>query len=368
MIGLPALVLISGIKDPKPSSENKALALMPKLDAKKLDPFPEDFDRWFNDNFVFRNSLVSAYNKLFIQVFNYSPKPKLVGLGKEGWFYLMNNEINNYTGKLKLSKQMVERSISELNWRYDTCQSQGAEFLVVILPSKPQLYPEYLPSYINPSPDGSFTEKFLSEIKPKSKCKIIDLRPAFKERKKQGLVFYKTDNHWNNEGTYFGYKTLIDSLNKLGYKLPTIALNECKIGDSIYPAGNITRMINMEKDFVENARYIFPKKENYLQSRSKENYPCPAKFPYCWTYEEVRLNKNLNLPGLLVFRESFTNDLMMDLLGGSFGRSTYIFDSWEHGLDLEILRKEHPDLVICMVMEGFLDCFSNYPSKPNLKK
>ncbi|MBX7183349.1 MAG: hypothetical protein K1X82_14650 [Bacteroidia bacterium] len=368
MLGLPALVLILGIKDPKPSSENKALAELPKLDSKELDPFPEAFDRWFNDHFVFRNSLVSAYNQLFIQVFNYSPKPKLVGLGKEGWFYLMNNEINNYTGKLQLTKRIAERSISELNWRYDTCRAHGAEFMVVILPSKPQLYPEYLPSYIKPAKNGSFTSHFLKEIKPNIKCQIIDIRPALEERKKQGLLFYKTDNHWNNEGTYLAYRILLDSLNKKGYHLPVIELADCKLGDSIYPAGNITRMINMEKDFVENARYIFPKKENYLQERPKENYPCPTNFPYCWTYEEVRQSKDSSLPGLLVFRESFTNDLLMDLLGGSFSRSTYIFDSWEHGLDLAILQKEHPNLVICMVMEGFLDCFSNYPNNPKLKK
>jgi len=368
MLGLPLLIFSLGIKDPKPSTENKALATFPNFTIKKLDPFPDGFDRWFNDHFVFRNSLVSAYNRLFINEFKFSPKPKLVGLGKENWFFLMNNEVKNFTGKMPLPNYLVKRSIEELNWRYDTCKTLGIEFVLVVLPSKPTVYSEFLPDYVIKAKDSTFTDKFLGRVKPQFKGSIIDLRAALVEAKKANLVFYKTDNHWNNVGTYAAYQALVDSLNTLGYSISALPLSECRMGDSIYPSGNITRMIDMEFEFTEKARFIFPNKKKHLIERGKANYPCPEGFPYCWTYEEARQGKDSTKPKLLVFRESFTNDLFMDLLGTSFYRSTFIFDSWKHQLDLEIVKKEKPNLVLCIVMEGFLDCFSNYPSKPSLNK
>lgn len=368
MLGLPLLIFSLGMKDPKPSSENKALASFPKFTLKKLDPFPDGFDRWFNDHFVFRNTLVSAYNRLFINEFHFSPKPKLVGLGKDNWFFLMNNEVKNFTGKMPMPAYLVNRSIEELNWRYDTCKAKGIEFVLVVLPSKPTVYSEFLPDYVKKAKDSTFTEKFFGRIKPKLKGTVIDLRPALVEAKKAERVFYKTDNHWNNKGAYVAYHGLIDSLKRLGYSISALPLSECRVGDSIYPSGNITRMIDMEFEFTENAKFIFPDKKKYLKERGKANYPCPEGFPYCWTYEEVRQGLDTTKPNLLVFRESFTNDLFMDLLGTSFNRSTFIFDSWKHQLDMTIVEHEKPDLVLCIVMEGFLDCFSNYPSKPRLNK
>ena len=365
MLILPLILFLVGFKDPKPSSENKALASLPDFTIKKLDPFPEAFDAWFNDHFVFRNSLVATYNKLFIHEFHFSPKPKLVGLGKENWIFLMNNEVNNFRGKMPVFNYIFNRSIEEINWRYDTCKALGAEFVLVILPSKPTVYSEYLPDYISKAADSTFTERFIGRVVPKLKCSFIDLRPALINAKKSKKVFYKSDNHWNNNGAFVAYKALIDSLNAKGYDLSGLPITDCITSDSVFAAGNISRMIDMELEFKEEELFIFPNKKKYLQERAKSNYPCPEGFPYCWTYEEVRQGMDTTKPNLLVFRESFTNDLLMDLLGSSFNRSTFIFDSWKHQLDLSIVANEKPDLVICMVMEGFLDCFSNFPSKPD---
>lgn len=366
MLLIPAFIALFGIKETAESKENKQLAGLPQFTVKRLDPFPVKFENWFNDHFTFRNTLISQHGKLFVKAFHISSKPKLVGIGKEGWLYLMNSEIDNYTGDLKVSEALQKRCLEELNWRYDTCKSMGAEFMLVVIPSKPTVYPEYLPAYVHKSKSENGTDKFLNHFKGKAKFKLLDLRQTIIDAKVKGQLFYRSDNHWNDLSSYTAYTEIMKFMNQNGYNLTTFPISQCRQTDSIFNSGNVAGMIDMYKEFEEPAHFIYPQTNSILVPRNKENYKVEEGFPYPWTYEEARQNVNPDLPGLLIFRESFTTSKLMDLMGTSFGRSTFIFDSWQHKLNLEILKKEKPKVVICMVLESFLNTIPYNACKPSL--
>ncbi len=55
------------------NTENRALKTMPEFDWSFIDNFPEEFDKYYTDNFDFRNQFLLFNSRLKIQLFNVPP-------------------------------------------------------------------------------------------------------------------------------------------------------------------------------------------------------------------------------------------------------------------------------------------------------
>jgi hypothetical protein len=134
------------------------------------------------------------------------------------------------------------------------------------------------------------------------------------------------------------------------------------------PNANIVEMLGMSSIWKNTFVKLKPRRPFPLKEGKRMNYPCPPAFPYGWEYEIPFQNTDTLLPGLMVVRESFTNELFRNLLASHFGRTTYIWDAWEHRLNADIILQEKPKLVLCMIIESQLDCFLNLQDrKPALE-
>jgi alginate O-acetyltransferase complex protein AlgJ len=360
----PGVFWISGWKEKTISTENKQPAAKPKLNPALLDPFPAKYEAWYNDHFPARNSLIFGYNYFYARYLQKSPKPELVTIGKSGWLYLANNEMNVYTGKLRFSEDDLKKSLHEIQYRQQQCAEIGVEYRIVIIPSKYTVYPEYLPDDIHKYPGANATDQFVAYMKQDTSLKILDLRPLIIAHKKEGQLYIKGDNHWNGRGAFWGYQEIIRWLLP-AYKIQApLEFSEVAMEDSLQRGGNVKDMIGMSDVWKDVWCKVQPLKPLPPFTHPEMSYPCPAGFPYCFEYETAYQNSDSTLPGLLVIRESFTNALMRDLLAAHFGRTSYIWDKWEHRLNLDIIRKEKPKLVLCMLVESMVDCFVNYPDAP----
>jgi len=361
---VPAVLHFSGWNEKRLSFENKQLAPMPFIRLSSLDPFPSQYDAYFNDHFPGRNSLIFGYTYFSARYFLKSPKPDVVLIGKEGWLYLANNEQNVYTGSLLFSELELKKSVEEIEFRRKKCLELGSEYRIVIIPSKYSIYPEYLPSGIGKCTGPNAVDQLLSELKAHSKVPVLDLRSGLRNCKPFGPLFPKGDNHWNGLGVFCAYRELVSWL-AIDYPIPApLKFNEVSIYDTLMYGGNISRMIGMGDVWREQYRKVTPLRPLPQKSDTLMGYPCPTGFGYCNEYEVERRNTDTTLPTLFVIRDSFTNPLFRDLLSAHFGRTTYIWDKWEHRLNLDLVRKEKPKIVLCMVIESMIDCFENYPEVP----
>ncbi len=365
---LPGAVWLSGWKEKTISFENKAPARWPKFRPALLDSFPPQYEPWYNDHFPARNSLIFGYNYVYARYFHKSPKPSMVMIGKAGWLYMANNELNIYTGKFRFDASDLKKSLEELEYRRKACAAEGAEYRVVIIPSKFSVYPEYLPDYVKRYPGPNATDQLLAYVRQHSSVKIFDLRPAMLAAKQNGQLYVKGDNHWNGLGVFYAYQEIIRWL-KNDYPIPApLPLTDFSIRDTVQRGGNILEMIGMADLWKDVHTDLKPAVRLASSEKSGAQYPCPSGFPYCYEYHLVFQNKDSTLPGLLVMRESFTNILMRNLLSAHFGRTSFIWDKWEHRLNLDIVRKEKPKVVLCMVVESLVDCFENFQDEPKQKK
>lgn len=70
------------------STENRQMAARPPLELSHLDPFPAEYEKYYNDNFSIRSRMVKSFNTMNITLFNKSPLPDMVVIGREGWLFM----------------------------------------------------------------------------------------------------------------------------------------------------------------------------------------------------------------------------------------------------------------------------------------
>jgi alginate O-acetyltransferase complex protein AlgJ len=361
---LPAVVQVSGWKEKTGSFENKQKTAWHTFNWKHIDSLPPLYETYYNEHFPARNSLIFGYNFFSARFFEKSPKPELITVGKNGWLFLSNNEMNVFTGKMKFSDFDLRRTLSEIDYRSKVCHEMGAEYRVVIVPSKYSIYAEYMPNSIRKCNGPNATDQFIQYLNTHSLVKVLDLRPPLVAAKNEGQLFVKGDNHWNGLGTYFAYKALIQWLKKDYPIPPPHELQEFRVYDTLQRGGNLVDMLGMAEIWKGEVKKLVPLKPLPVHPASGVEYPCPKEFPYADEYEKRYLNTDTTLPGLMVVRESFTNDLFRNLLSSHFGKSLFIWDNWQHRLNADIVKQEKPRVVLCILIESMTDCFENYPDQP----
>jgi alginate O-acetyltransferase complex protein AlgJ len=368
LLATPLVLRVFGIKESFLSFENKKQSSQPSFDLSNLDPFPGQYETWYTDHFPLRNTLLFGYNYCNARFLGKSPKPEMLTIGKKGWLYMTNDEMNIYQGKEKFDSTDLKKSLKEIEYRRKECAAIGADYYVVIIPDKQTVYPEYLPDGLKKASGPNATDQLIGYLRQHSSLKLLDLRPALIAGKKYGPLYLKGDNHWNELGAFVGYREIVNWLRKDISIAEPLGMEEVEIHDTVTRGGNMIGMLGMEWFWKETRKKVNPLHPFRAMERKKMNYAIPSKFAYTDLYEGAFQNTDNNLPGLFVVHESFTTVEMKRFLASSFGRSTFIFDKWEHRLNKDILLQEKPKVVICMLLESFVHCFERNPDNPELNK
>ena len=127
-------------------------------------------------------------------------------IGKEGWLYLQTalNAITGY-GPLRPEPDSVAKNPGRSPWRapldaIKTFASQlnefGVELILVPIPVKPMIYPEYLGHTASAPVTHPDAAAFYSRISALPNVEVIDLSEAFWKLKDTTRVFLKQDTHW----------------------------------------------------------------------------------------------------------------------------------------------------------------------------
>ena len=89
--------------------------------------------------------------------------------------------------------------------------SKNIEFFLVIAPNKNSIYEEKLPYSL--SKQQTKIDQLKAHLKSKLNFDLIDLRPTLITHKAKGLLFLKTDTHWNEYGAFLGYQKTMEEIN-----------------------------------------------------------------------------------------------------------------------------------------------------------
>ncbi len=350
------------------NTENRAFSTMPEFDVTFMDLFPEAFDEYYTDNFDLRNQFIWFNSKIKFHLFDIPPVQGKAFIGNDGWMYLVKDEMNIYLGNNLADENKLARYYDVFNYRKNFLDSIGCKYYVAIVPIKTSVYPEFLPLAKVKDVSQTLTDQLVNLLDTVNGLTLIDLRAVLNETKGGVRMFHKTDNHWNDYGSYIAYESIIGTIsNDFPELSPPNPISKFNV-DSVEDHGRLlTNMMGIYDEVNEIKITCKPNFEQTSKVGEECNYPVIRGFPYTAEYEIVYTITNDSLPTMLMIRDSFGKTII-PFLSEHFSKSVYIFDGWHHGFNEDIVLNEKPDIYIQLVLESFIPNVYKHAKEPKMDR
>ena len=334
--------------------ENRNLASKPRLNwtTEALSEYSTRYEKWYDDHLGFRPTMIQALSRIRVKGFGVSSNKDVV-LGKDGWlYYVRPDPAQVLQGFPTLEIEELEYLREYFEQRENRLKAKGIPYVLVIVPAKHHIYPEYLPRmYQRVSPEGSRLDQFLAYMEEHSTTNVIDLRSALatqKEQENDYYLYYKTDSHWTEIGGFAGAEEVADRIRPM---LPAVAppldLSAFSVAITEQDHGHdMSRLVGLYKDLPEGWVTLVP--HNGFNAQVVENPDIVRSYDYPSIREPIVMRRpETALPTAVMFRDSF-GTAMIPFLSEHFSRIVYY---WQHIIDDDIIEKEKPDIVIQEIVD-----------------
>lgn len=321
------------------SQEKRTLAKRPQLDSGNVLDYPKNFEKYYNDNFSFKNLLVKLGGKIKYHCFHSSAVSDKLSVGKDGWlflngsFYWITKDLNREN---LYTPTELKATVDEWERRVTFMAKDSIHFYKAMWPDKHYIYPEFLPYNMTVIRKDTLSRcdqaiTYLNSIK--SDFKIIDVRPALSLAKRGRQIYQKYDSHWNAYGAFVAYTELLNRLSIAYPSLKPLPESAFEIKWEEQAGGDLAEMIGIN---VSERKPVFIPKATKV---SVNKMPCDGYPAQTLIYQNTGAATNLTA---LIFRDSFTND-MLQFLNLHFAKVVLI---WNSPYSDELVNKVHPNLVI----------------------
>ncbi|MEZ5038565.1 MAG: hypothetical protein R2828_01680 [Saprospiraceae bacterium] len=334
--------------------ERRVLAKKPQLKLSFLDPFPKDYEAYYNDHFYWRNNLIRLNNYINYYTFKQSALPEKVLVGKAGWLFKAGFQLDIYRGKFQFTEQQLGQIAQELTRRKLIVEASGAKYYLTIPPQKHSIYPEYLPAGVKKLNEKTCTQQLIDYLQQKTDISYIDLFEPILEKKAQTdtLLYYQTDHHWNDITGLLAAQVILKRLRVDFPSIEPLSFNDYTFPYATFDGMTLAQMLGIDKELKESVPVLTPNIP-MLARDSLRQYPAPHDFPFKDDYViDKRMNRP-DLPSLFVVRESFASATILPL-AEHFSRSFFLFDNWRHQFNQPIFEQEQSAIYLQMVWEGLI--------------
>lgn len=330
--------------------------------------WPEQFSRWFDDRFGYRDQLIDLHNygKAALGI---SPSRRVV-LGHDGWVFIDSAHLTDANRGARPFAPGEAMRLADYFLSIQTrLAERGIPYIHVTPPDKQSLFREFLPRrirYVGPSRYSEWRA-----IATASRLNFVDIYPDIRRGLDGGETLYmQTDSHWNCQGAYVAYRQLMAKLNALRTEpVPVLSDVDVKFRPREDPMGG---------DLVRNSLgtpYLFPESKAMscrIARPANATYTAledGKKLRLSETYVAARPSRTVNHefpdgPRALVFRDSYTN-AMIPFLNRSFGEVVYVAHRAQ-ALDESLIDELEPDVVIVENIERTLVRFGKVIAEDGL--
>lgn len=339
-------------------NENRALAAKPEFNINNLDAYFSEYDKYFTDNFCLRRNFIKCLTSFEFNLFHISPLSKEVIIGKDNWLFSYNDVIN-YRAKNLFSPKQIKDLETELLIRSKWVAQHNAKYYIVIVPTNPNIYPEFLPNYIKKRNKITRYDQIML-LDSIEGINIINIRDTIFANKSEDYYLYqKTDGHWNDLGAYYGYKAIMARLAKdIDSQLSAVPLKNYTIKRQD-KKGALAKMLNIEDKFREEYLHLAEQFESNAIDGVKRPYPNPKGISE-WEVQMIKINTKAKPYKLLAIRDSF-GLFLLKYFKESFQETVLIHDKWKYMLNEDIFLNEKPDIYLNIIFENNADRLLKYP-------
>lgn len=349
MLILPVSDNCFGMFSPNVNNEKRELTKQPKSSSilARLKNYLSTFD----DNFNGRSQLINAYISFKSEFLHTSPLPQKVIAGKDGYKFLVNyNSMDDYRNVHPFAKETMDSIGLQVTANQRFLDSLGIKYYVVIMPTKPRIYPEYLPDYVKKAgPTRRLDQLKAYFAKHNPSLNLIDLTDTILDSKPQGDLYFKGDSHWNELGAFIGYTKLMQVIKKDFPEIPVRTFDEFdkKMGQE--SDLDLDKVLGKDITYSEPAIKLLPKFQTSVIEMPHQ-YPIPEIKKKNTSFVISQGNRR-GKRKLIMFRDSFSASLT-PFMAESFDRSIFI---WKYPIDRDFILKEKPDIVVQQFVERHID-------------
>jgi alginate O-acetyltransferase complex protein AlgJ len=329
--------------------ENRTVEALPPVpdSLRSFKEYPARFERFFDDRFGMRNALVHVDHWARAVVFGVSPVPKVL-LGQSGWLYFMGEDAKAFDRWYRGSEPVPDAAIvaarDELLRRAAFLAGRGIPFVVVIVPEKYTVYPEFLPAWASARAARTPLDRLADELAAYPQLHFVDLRNPLLRGKATERLYYKTDSHWNYVGASIGYTQIMREVARL---LPgsTVApvIRPPYVAGVDYYSGDLTQMLGLPRQFREDDIAPLGKILGTPEARCARQEPGAAanvetfvyRCPYAPRYSALVYRDSMGIP-------------LMPMLAENFARTTFVTSAQLDPKQVDALK---PDIVIEEMVE-----------------
>jgi alginate O-acetyltransferase complex protein AlgJ len=342
------------------ADENRWPAALPGASSTLQDwqAFPGRFERYFNDHFGARTHLLAVDQWAKAVFFGVSPVSTVL-VGKQGWLYFLGEDAKAFDRWYRGIDAFTDAEIAALRGEFlhrrEYLGHLGIAYLIVVVPEKYSVYPEFLPDWAKPVTPTTALDRVADDLVQHPELHFVDLRPALRAAKQNERVYYKTDSHWNLVGASVGYRVLMAELERLLPGLSTVASRRPPYDPAVdFYSGDLSRMVGATARFREDDIAPLWKilADTWPHCASRDTAGETPGFEF-YVYVCPRPPRYR----ALVYRDSMAIPLI-PLLSENFVRTTYVST---RRMDPALVERLQPDIVIEELVERTLNAPLVFP-------
>ncbi len=328
--------------------EKRRLAQFPELHftQQSLLKFPRQFEEYFNDHLGGRDTFISLHNTFNFRVLKKSPITSAT-VGESEWlFFNADGELLDFMGLLQKDFSTLEGYRHVLEDRRDWLAKFGVRYLFLPVPNKMMVYEEFLPLRVRQEKGVTVYDQVMDHMRKYSDfTDYLDLKAILLKAKEERPIYFRTDTHWNLDGSLVADRVIIEHLQRWFPHLQPLSLSDLKRSELFY-RGDLAILMHIQGAIGEKVSVLEMKKP-------------------CRNTKDQKLvgfvNKNKQLAGdarflpeingcagkplkALVIHDSF-GLFLRPYLSEQFGQVIYMNYSNFSGMK-EWIAQERPDVVI----------------------
>lgn len=332
------------------TTERRTLAPAPRAPASwaALAAFPDAFEAFANDHFTGRTWLVRAHQRWTFFVLRDSPSPK-VERGRGAWLLFDgdateddHSPLADALGIAPLSASRLERLRWMFQDQHEFLRDHEIPYHLVLLPSKPFVYPEVLPPYARNRPHPGWRRQLSNHLARHTRVPVLDVTDAVLAEKEQQRVWVMTDTHWNQPGAAAAYREIIRHLGAFLTIPPPWSSDDFTLVAAHQPGGDLARLIGLADELSHEHLYLQPDRKRL----STEAPTAEGEF-----VEVIAGTGDPAHPTAIIYRDSFAN-VILPFLGEHFRSVRYVWG--QKGSLMVGVEEDRPDVVMQIMADRVL--------------
>lgn len=313
-------------------------------------------EKYLVANFGQKRRLVQLHNLLGYFVIG-DLRSNNVLAGEEGWLFLKQSfGWQAFRSEKPMTQAEREGWAAPLRAAKRELDRRKIPFLYVIAPSKETVHPEFLPSGATRARDVTRLDEMLPVLQ-EAGIDYLDLRAPLQQTAAAVAVYDKLDSHWNGRGGEVATRQILERTASLLGLPASYTAPAWHIASRASP-NDLASLLALDHYLVETSNEIVPNERRAvrLEPPASEQIPSGQRMKRL-----VFQVPDPSLPRALILRDSF-GTMIVPPLAEKFRRSVWL---WTRTLDLRLLDKEKPDIVIYEITERL---FHDNPPKAMLPR